>query len=86
VDPSSAPAHLGLGISLVQTGKVEEAVAEFQAAATLEPKMRQAYYQLGRAYRSMGRNAEADGAMAKFQELLRDEMASEERLPPSDPP
>jgi tetratricopeptide (TPR) repeat protein len=86
VDANSAPAHLGLGISLVQTGKVEEAVAEFQAAATLEPKMRQAYYQLGRAYRSLGRNAEADGAMAKVQELLREELASEESPPSSDPP
>ena len=49
-------------------------------------KMRQAYYQLGRAYRSLGRNAEADAAMAKVQELLRDELASEEGPPPSDPP
>jgi tetratricopeptide (TPR) repeat protein len=86
VDASSASAHLGLGISLLQTGKVEEAVAEFQAAATLEPKMRQAYYQLGRAFRALGRNAEAEAAMAKFQELLRDEMDSDEGARPADPP
>jgi tetratricopeptide (TPR) repeat protein len=86
VDATSAPAHLALGISLLQTGRTEEAVTELQAAVSLEPTMRQAYYQLGRAFRLLGRSADEQRAMAKFQELLREEMDTEEGRPPSDAP
>jgi tetratricopeptide (TPR) repeat protein len=86
VDAKSAPAHLALGISLLRMERTQDAVTEFETAAALEPRMRQAYYQLGRAYRALGRTADADAAMAKVQELLGNEMDSEEILQPPDPP
>lgn len=70
-EPDSAPAHLALGISLLQTGQVEPAVAELEAAARLEPRMRQAYYHLAHAYQALGRTRDAEEALARMQELLR---------------
>jgi Flp pilus assembly protein TadD len=84
VDPKSAPAHYALGISLLQTGQAQDAVNELQAATALEPRMRQAYYQLGRAYRMLGRTAEADAASVKFQELL-DQERADRSVDPADP-
>ena len=84
MDPKSAAAHFALGISLLQTGQAQDAVAELLAATALEPRMRQAYYQLGRAYRMLGRSAEAEAASAKFQELL-DQERAERNVEPSDP-
>jgi tetratricopeptide (TPR) repeat protein len=86
LEPGSAAARLALGISLLQTSQTEAAVTELEAATALEPQMRQAYYHLGRAYKMLGRSADADAAFAKVQELLRreleapgDELAKPER-------
>jgi tetratricopeptide (TPR) repeat protein len=72
-DPDSAPARLGLGISLLQTGHAAAAVTELETAAGLEPRMREAWYHLGRAYQALGRSREAELAFARVQDLLRDE-------------
>jgi len=74
----SAPAHLALGISLLQTGRAAAAVTELETAARLEPRMRQAYYQLGRAHQALGRSREAEVAFAKAQELLQREHGADE--------
>ena len=71
--PDSSTAHLALGISLLETGKVAEAVTELEAAARLEPRLRQAYFHLARAYNALGRSEEMQGAVARFQELAREE-------------
>jgi tetratricopeptide (TPR) repeat protein len=78
VAPDSAPAHLALGISLLQTAQAASAVTELEAAARLEPRMRQAYYQLGRAYQVLGRSREAEVAFAKVQELIRQQRGADE--------
>jgi Flp pilus assembly protein TadD len=57
----------------MQTGQTAAAVTELEAAKRLEPRMRQAYFLLGRAYRALGRSAEGDAAFAKLQELVRQE-------------
>jgi tetratricopeptide (TPR) repeat protein len=72
-DPDSAPARLGLGISLLQTGQAAAAVSELETAAGLEPRMREAWYHLGRAYQALGRSREAELAFARVQDLLREE-------------
>jgi tetratricopeptide (TPR) repeat protein len=72
-DPDSAPVRLGLGISLLQTGQAAAAVTELETAAGLEPRMREAWYHLGRAYQALGRSREAELAFARVQELLREE-------------
>jgi Tfp pilus assembly protein PilF len=73
VAPDSAPARLALGISLLQTGETTAAVTELEEAARLEPRMRQAYYQLGRAYQTLGRSRESEAAFARSRELLEQE-------------
>lgn len=71
--PDSATARLALGISLLQTGEVTAAVAELEAAARLEPRLRQAYFHLARAYHTLGRSQESENAVTRFQELAREE-------------
>jgi protein O-GlcNAc transferase len=83
--PDSAPARLALGISLVQTGQSAAAVPELQEAARLEPRMRQAYYQLGRAYQALGRAPEAELAFARARELLEDERGRDAAQPAVSP-
>jgi tetratricopeptide (TPR) repeat protein len=78
--PDSAAARLALGISLLQTGQATAAVTELLAAAKLEPRMRQAYYQLGRAYQSLGRSSDSEAAFAKAQELGRQQREFAEGL------
>jgi len=71
--PDSATAHLALGISLFETGEVAAAVTELEAAARLEPRLRQAYFHLARAYNALGRPEEMQRAVTRFQELAREE-------------
>jgi tetratricopeptide (TPR) repeat protein len=78
--PDSAPARLALGISLLQTGETTTAVVELEAAARLEPGMRQAYFHLARAYHSLGRTEDSERAVARFQELAREEQEAREAL------
>ena len=83
--PDSAPARLALGISLLQTGEAAAAVTELEEAARLEPRMRQAHYQLGRAYQALGRSQEAEAAFARARELLEQERQADEAHPDLSP-
>ena len=56
-----------LGASLLQQGKVDEAVAEFQKAVVLDPKYTAAHLNLGYAYDRQGRPEEA---MAQYQKVI----------------
>ena len=56
-----------LGASLLQQGKVDEAVAEFQKALALDPKYTAAQLNLGYAYDRQGRPEEA---MAQYQKVI----------------
>jgi tetratricopeptide (TPR) repeat protein len=78
--PDSAPAHLALGISLLQTGQTEAAVAELEAATRLEPRMRQAYVHLARAYHLLGRSQDVERVIARAKELAREEQEADQAL------
>jgi len=56
-----------LGASLLQQGKVDEAVAEFQKALALDPKYTATHLNLGYAYDRQGRPEEA---MAQYQKVV----------------
>ena len=56
-----------LGASLLQQGKVDEAVAEFQKALALDPKYTAAHLNLGYAYDRQGRPEEA---MSQYQKII----------------
>ena len=78
-------ARLALGISLLQTGQTAAAVTELEEAARLEPRMRQAHYQLGRAYQTLGRPQDAEAAFGKARELLEQERQADEAHPDLNP-
>lgn len=48
--PGKARAHNNLGLSYLETGRIEDAVAEFQKAVSLEPGYVEAYNNLGLSY------------------------------------
>ena len=56
-----------LGASLLQQGKMEEAIAEFRKAVTLDPKYTGAQLNLAYAYDRQGRIAEA---LAQYQTVI----------------
>ena len=55
-------------MALGQTGRLKEAVAQFQAAVRLKPDFADARYNLGVALAHIGRNPEA---MLELEELVR---------------
>lgn len=86
LDPSSAAAYFALGSSLLQIRDPAGAVAALQRAISLQPRMRQAYYLLGRTYRMLGKHDLAREALARVDELMRDERARDEKTLGVQPP
>lgn len=66
-DPRLSMAHYHLGRVLDAEGRDEEAIAEYRAAASLEPVVVEALYSLGLVYRRHDRTAEADAAFAEYR-------------------
>lgn len=67
--PDFARAHLALGKTLLQDGKVNDAVNELQEATRLDPKSGEAHYQLGLALARTGKQQEASAEVQKGREL-----------------
>jgi arylsulfatase A-like enzyme/Flp pilus assembly protein TadD len=61
-----ARAHNGLGVLAAETGRLDEAVERWKKAADLDPRDWDTLYNLGRALRRMGRDAEARAFVEKF--------------------
>jgi predicted Zn-dependent protease len=78
-DPQSAVAHLALGSSLLQMGDTGPAVRALERSIALEPRMRQAYYLLGRAYKALGLRDRSQEAFAKADELAQTERLSDQK-------
>ena len=62
--PANVLAHYNLGMALAESGRREEAIAEFGEALRLEPEFPQAYFNRGNALSSLGRINEAAGDYA----------------------
>jgi Tfp pilus assembly protein PilF len=69
LDPAFAPARLALAKLFQRTGRLTEAVAEFESVIKLDPNLAEAYYQLGRVYVLLKRPDEASVVLAKFKEI-----------------
>ena len=67
--PDFARAHLALGKSLLQDGKVNDAVNELQEATRLDPRSGEAHYQLGLALARSGKQQEATAEVQRGREL-----------------
>jgi tetratricopeptide (TPR) repeat protein len=68
LDSQFAEALIGLGKSLVSAGRAPEAVAPLERAVELQPGNPNAHYQLGFAYRRLGREQEAARQLAAYRE------------------
>src|SRR3989442_10299047 len=79
--PHSAAGRVAPGNALFQDGPFEAAVPELNEALRLEPRMKQAYFLLGRAYSKLGRQEEARAAIKKLDELNRSEVPGQAKEP-----
>jgi tetratricopeptide (TPR) repeat protein len=85
-DPRSAVAHLALGSALLHMGDAEPAVRELEQSVGLEPKLRQAHYLLGRAYRALGLEERSRQAFARADALAQAERLGDQKALGVDPP
>ena len=65
VNPDSWMAHNNLGIHLVQTGRIDEALGHYAKALELDPQYAEAHYNLGNAYLRLGRLDDAAESYAR---------------------
>ena len=69
LNPSLPQARLELGKLLRMRGDLPGAKSQLEAAAKLDPKSSDAYYQLMAVYKKLGEQQKADQALQKFREL-----------------
>lgn len=74
LDPDSSAGRFALGNALFQSGQLEAAIPELKHSLQLEPRLKQAYFLLGRIYSRLGRKDEANDALKKLDDLSRSEM------------
>jgi len=67
--PDFEEAHMGLAAILTHSGKPQLALPHLQKAISLNPDNEVSWYRLSRVERSLGNMAEAQRALAKFQQL-----------------
>jgi tetratricopeptide (TPR) repeat protein len=65
----NAAALVGLGTTLVALGKEDEALSPLRESPEIDPGMTDAYFQLGKALRKLGRSEEALHEMELFQSI-----------------
>jgi tetratricopeptide (TPR) repeat protein len=79
LSPDSVAGRFALGNALFHDGQFETAIPELKLALQMEPKLKQAYFLLGRAYAKLGRQDEARAALRKLDELNRAEASGQEK-------
>ena len=67
--PNSAAIHTLLGRAYLEAKQNDAAIAEFARATSLDPNDQSGWWGLALAYHSAGREAEAESAMTKAQQL-----------------
>ena len=79
LDRKFAKGFLELGILLSDQQRYQEAIAQLQAAARLEPDLAQAHYRLAQAYQRTGQNRLAAKELEIFERLSKQGQPSSER-------
>lgn len=69
IDPERAAPHTNLGIVYRRTGRLDEAVREYETAIRINPADAEAYHNLGLAHRRRGAFADAERAYLRALEL-----------------
>ena len=67
-----------LGRFFMRAERWDAAVAELEKAASLDPDVAEAHYQLGRAYGRLKRQQDAQAALATFKRLSETQKARED--------
>ena len=67
--PGLASARLHFGKTLLDLGKVHQAIAQLEKAVELDTDSQEAYYRLASAYRKQGNIAKTQEVLSRFQEL-----------------
>lgn len=76
---ANGPAYYGLGRAQVELGEFEGAVAPLQRAIDVQPSLIKAHFQLGKAYRQLGRSKEAQDE-TRFFAAMTDRVDTSRRL------
>ena len=79
LDRKFAKGFLELGVLLSDQQRYQEAIAQLQAAARLEPDLAQAHYRLAQAYQRTGQNRLAAKELEIFERLSKQGQPSSER-------
>jgi len=66
-DPGLSQSHYHLGRVLEKQGRNADAIAEYQAAISLDPAQAEPCYSLGLLYRRLKRDREAEAAFAEYK-------------------
>jgi tetratricopeptide (TPR) repeat protein len=69
LDRKFFPAKLSLGKLLMDQGRVEDAASVLANAAEMEPHNSQVHFELSQAFRSLGKNEQADAELARMREI-----------------
>jgi Tfp pilus assembly protein PilF len=79
--PDAPATRFAYGLELLQGDQTAAAVPELKAAIRLAPKMKQAYFALGRAYQKLGQKMAAKTAFERVSALTREELARDQGSP-----
>jgi tetratricopeptide (TPR) repeat protein len=82
IAPESSAGRFALGNALFQGGQLEAAIPELRFALQREPRLKQAYFLLGRIYSKLGRQDDARAALKKLDELNRAEVPRQVEIQP----
>jgi tetratricopeptide (TPR) repeat protein len=73
MDETFAPARLALAKIFLRTNRLREASDELERVIAIDPKLAEAYYQLGRTYLRLGRKDEGQKILDTFKRLSEEE-------------
>lgn len=76
-EPQAEATLFALGNSLFQNGQLVEAIDPLKTAVAINPKIKQAYFLLGRAYQRLGQRELAREAFKRVDELTQEELKKE---------
>ncbi len=79
LDPSYASPHNGLGTAQAKTGDLKGAIASWEKALALDPKLHYALYNLGAAYLAVGEKSRALDHLSRYKKMVYERLHASER-------
>jgi len=79
LDPNHSHAALQLGILHAEEGKHKEAISNYERAIQIDPKLEEAHYRLGQAYRLMDQSDRAKEELRIYEQLAHESAQQSDR-------